>query len=36
MVDYTATELQDIVSRLEEKDAVTVTDKHIERRSTTI
>jgi len=35
-LDYTTAELQDIVSRLKEKDAVEVTDDRIERLSTTI
>lgn len=35
-LDRTATEIQDIVSRLAEKDAVTLIDERIERRSTTI
>jgi len=35
-LDHTTAELQDIVSRLEEKDAVEVTDDRIERLSTTI
>ncbi|WP_135536404.1 DUF6036 family nucleotidyltransferase [Halostella pelagica] len=35
-LDYSTAGLQDILNRLEEKDAVTVTDEHIERRSTTI
>lgn len=34
--DRTATEIQTIVSRLEEKEAITITDEHVERRSTTI
>ena len=35
-LDRTATELQDIVSRLDEKGAVAVTNDHVERLSTTI
>jgi len=35
-LDYTTVELQDIVSRLEEKDAVKGTADRIERLSTTI
>jgi predicted RecB family endonuclease len=35
-LDYTTAELQDIVSRLEEKDAVEVTTDRIERLSTTL
>ena len=35
-LNHTATGVQDIVGRLEEKDAVALTDGEIERRSTTI
>lgn len=35
-LNRTATDVQEIVSRLEEKDAVTITDGRIGRRSTTI
>ncbi|SFR91025.1 hypothetical protein SAMN05216559_0868 [Halomicrobium zhouii] len=35
-LDYATTQLQEIVSRLEEKGAVTVTDTRVERLSTTI
>jgi hypothetical protein len=35
-LDHTTTELQDIVSRLEEKGAVAATNDHVERLSTTI
>jgi len=35
-LDWPAADVQEIVSRLEEKDAVVVTDGHVERRSMTI
>ena len=35
-LDRAAADVQDIVRRLEEKDAVAVTDGHIDRRSTTV
>jgi predicted transcriptional regulator len=34
-LDRTATEVREIVSRLEEKDAVRITERRVERRSTT-
>ena len=35
-LDWPASDVQEIVSRLEQKDAVVITDGHVERRSTTI